>query len=452
MMKKLRAISAEYDMLPAGTLVLCAVSGGADSMCLLHILYTMAPECGFTLQCAHFNHNLRGDEALRDENFVRTWCRERDIPLTCGSGDVYAEANRTGRGIEETARILRYAFLEQTAGALGAARIATAHTADDNAETMLLHLVRGSGLQGLTGIPPRRGIVVRPLLTTTRAEVEKYCAAHGVPHVEDSTNCDESYTRNFLRRRVMPLLGQMNSRTVENLSAAADRLRADNDYLNAQAVQTAALGRMTPEGLVIDAKTLAEQPNPVASRAARRLLERAGGGKNCTAAHLGALLDLCRGSDPSAMINLPGLTARRVYGELILTPAGEPAATPFPAVVREGERTAYGAAGWSVACRRTVCPQKSVKNPDIFFLSCDKIKGTLILRSRQTGDAVKLPGRGTKTLKKLFIDEKIPFVHRAQLPVLADDAGVLAVASFGPDVTRLARPGEAAFEIVFQKE
>lgn len=452
MRERLRALSAGYDMLPTGELVLCAVSGGADSMCLLHLLHAMAPECGFSLRAAHFNHNLRGGESLRDENFVRAWCRQRGIPLTCGGADVAGEAARTGRGIEETARAMRYAFLERTARETGAARIATAHTADDNAETMLLHLLRGSGLQGLTGIPPRRGKVVRPLLNVTRAQVEEYCAAHQVPYVEDSTNRDEAYTRNFLRRRVMPLLRQINPRTVENLSAAAGRLRADHDYLNAQAAEAAALGRETDGGLVMEAGLLAQLPDPVAVRAVRLLLERAGGGKNCAAAHIQAVLDLCRGSDPSAVAMLPGLTARRRYGELALVPAGEAPAPPPPTALREGERTAYGATGWSAACRRTVCPEKSFINPDIFYLSCDKIKGMLILRPRQTGDAVKLPGRGTKTLKKLFIEEKLPADRRALLPVLADDAGVVAVAAFGPDVSRLAGPGERAFEIRLKKE
>ena len=452
MIQKLRALSAEYDMLPAGELVLCAVSGGADSMCLLHLLHTMAPEWGFSLHAAHFNHHLRGAESDRDEEFVRAWCAEQNIPLSVGSGDVRAEAARTGRGIEETARALRYAFLERTAQEVGAVRIATAHTADDNAETLLFHLVRGSGLQGLTGIPPRRGKVVRPLLCTTRAEVEEYCAVHNVGYVEDSTNSDEEYTRNFLRRRVVPLLEQVNPRAAEHMSAAAGRLRADNDYLNAQAAQAADRGHMTSDGLVIEAGLLAQLPDPVASRAVRLLMEQAGGGKNCTAAQIGALLKLCRGSDPSGRADLPGLTARRVYGELVLAPAECPASPPPPTPVREGERTVYGETGWSVTCRRAVCPEKSFKNPDTFYLSRAKIEGTLTLRPRWTGDTIKLPGRSRKTLKKLFIDEKIPLTCRALLPILADDAGVLAAASFGPDVSRLAQPGEEAFEITLKKE
>lgn len=450
-MDKLFALSKEYDMLPAGDLVLCAVSGGADSICLLHRLYCMAPEWGFSLACAHFNHNLRGREALRDEEFVRSWCQEHSIPFFSGSADVAEEAARTGSGIEETARILRYDFLDRIAQQCGASRIATAHTANDNAETVLLHLVRGSGLPGLTGIPPRRGNVVRPLLTTTRAEVEKYCAVNGLSWVEDSTNSDETYTRNFLRHQVMPLLEQMNPRVVETLSATVDRLRTDNEYLTDLAEEAAAQACVTAEGVKISIRILNDLPQAVASRAVRRLLERAGGGKNCTSAHISAVLKLCRSGDSSGKVDLPGLKVQRIYRELVFLTGHEETDLPAATPISEGERISYGNTGWTVICRRTACPEKSFKNPDTFFVSGDKISGALILRPRQTGDTIKLPGRGTKAIKKLLIDEKIPSAERDCLPVLADDDGVVAMASFGPDVSRLAKPGEESIEIIFRK-
>ena len=181
MLETIKALTTEYDMLPRGGTVLCAVSGGADSMCLLHLLHTWAGEGGFRVAAAHYNHNLRGAESDRDAAFVAEWCAGQDIPCVIGAGDVAHEARARGLGVEETARQMRYEFLRGAADAMGCGRIATAHSADDNLETLLLHLVRGAGLHGLAGIPPRRGVVVRPLLTTSRAEIVAYLEANGVP-------------------------------------------------------------------------------------------------------------------------------------------------------------------------------------------------------------------------------------------------------------------------------
>ena len=156
-------------------LILCAVSGGRDSMVMLRLLSALGVEGGFQVAAAHFNHRLR-PTAGRDEGFVRDWCREQGIPLTCGAGDVADFAAREGLGVEDAARKLRYAFLESAARDMGADHIATAHHREDNAETVLLHLLRGTGLQGLGGIAPVRDAVVRPLLETSRAEIDAYAA------------------------------------------------------------------------------------------------------------------------------------------------------------------------------------------------------------------------------------------------------------------------------------
>ena len=149
MLETIKALTTEYDMLPRGGTVLCAVSGGADSMCLLHLLHTWAGEGGFRVAAAHYNHNLRGAESDRDAAFVAEWCAGQDIPCVIGAGDVAHEARARGLGVEETARQMRYEFLRGAADAMGCGRIATAHSADDNLETLLLHLVRGAGLHGL---------------------------------------------------------------------------------------------------------------------------------------------------------------------------------------------------------------------------------------------------------------------------------------------------------------
>ena len=213
----------DISLLPPGGGVLCAVSGGADSVYLLCRLCELRESLGLRVWAAHYNHCLRGAESDRDEAFVRALCAGLGVEAYSGRGDVAAFARENGLGTEDAARRLRYGFLEQTADALGADAIATAHTADDNAETMLLNLARGAGLRGLCGIPPRRGRVIRPILGVTRAEIDAYLELKGVGHVEDSTNAGDDYARNRIRHHAVPALRSVNP----EFSRAASRAAAE---------------------------------------------------------------------------------------------------------------------------------------------------------------------------------------------------------------------------------
>ena len=442
------ALTTEYAMLPAGGHVLCAVSGGADSVCLLHLLKGQAEAEGFTLTAAHFDHGLRGEDSRRDAAFVAQLCRDWGVPCVTGSGDVAVEAGRRGAGLEETARDLRYAFLEEAADAVDADVIATAHNAGDNVETLLLHLIRGSGLQGLAGIPPRRGRLVRPLLATSRAEITAYLEAHGLPHVEDASNADPAFARNKLRHQVLPLLQALNPRLEEALGETIRRLRADNDYLNAQAAGMAREAAWADDDLVTRAQLVARAPDPIAVRIIRWMLLEMGE-HQFSAAHLQAVVDLARSSAPSGRVDLAhGLTAYRVYGDLLLTVQGEdplPPFTPVPLAL-EGE-TSLPEAGWALTCRRAVTPAEAPRGGNHFFLDPARLSGPLVLRPRQTGDRLALPGRGEKTVKKLLIDGKVPRRLRERVPVLADGAGVVWLGGFGPHRDRLAAPGVEALEV-----
>jgi len=438
----------EHNLLPKGGHVLCAVSGGADSVCLLHWLNALRAQHGFTLTAAHYNHRLRGDESQRDADFVRSFVSKccPDVKLIVGSGDVSAQATRNKTGIEETARDMRYAFLQETARSVGAQVIATAHNADDNAETILLHLIRGSGLRGLTGIPPRRGNIVRPLLTTQRSAIEGYLRIYGLPHVEDSTNADQRFARNRVRCQLLPLLREMQPQFIAHMSQTAQLLTLDEEYLTTQAAQTLPAPQPISGGLSAHAPSIAAQPDPLAVRMVRLLLDKlTGDGGKCTAAHLHAVVGLCRGEAPSAQISLPGgLLARRSYDRLELIyeePLPELSCTRLPL---PGQLTF----SWGKITARQMTYESDAQTPCSFYLSCVKVEGGLSVRSRRIGDGLARPGRPCRTLKKILIDEKIPRHERDSIPVLDCGGRVAAVVGLGADSAFLPSPGEECWHIL----
>ena len=447
-LRKLRRLAGEYDMLPPGALVLVAVSGGGDSMCLLHALLSLRESLCLRVAAGHFNHRLR-PEAEEEETLVRNWCAARGVPCYTGAADVAAEAAAAGTGIEETARHLRYRFLEETAENIGADRVATAHHAGDNTETVLLNLIRGAGSRGLAGIPPVRGIIVRPLLTCERREIADYLARHGVPFAVDSSNSDTAFRRNCLRREILPRLEALNPRLNQRLWETACQLRRENECLDEAARSVLKELTRAPEGVSLPCRAVTSLPEALSLRgiqlAARELLPEI----VLSAAHRRAVLDLCRSEAPSGEIHLPGgLTARRGYDRLELVlgreanPSFSPVSLPLPGSVE--------AAGWRFACRSALCPEGKFNRPRSFYLALPE-GCSVTLRPRRTGDAIALPGRDRKTVKKLLIDAKVPRRDRDLLPVLECGGTVCALTEFGADQRFLPGPGEPAWHITVTK-
>ena len=395
MLNKLREFSRQQGLIHPGDRIVCAVSGGADSMALLWALYLLKEEWDLEISAAHFNHHLRGAESDRDEAFVRDFCAGYGIPLHVGSGHIIPGK----KGLEAAARDARYAFLRTLPG-----KIATAHTADDNAETLLMHLVRGTGLKGLGGIMPQNGSVIRPMLGITRQEIEDFLAEYAVDHINDSSNAGDDFLRNRIRHHVMPLLKEENPRLSQNLSAMALRLRLDEEALSQQAAfegapQVEVLRNMAPA---------------VRARALEKFLKDSGV-KEPEAVHIRQADALVFSENPSARANFPGgLIIGRKYDILAVVP-GQTGEVP-----------------WQISCS----PADSIINTADTFTVVPV--GRVYIRSRQTGDAMRLPG-GTKTLKKLFIDRKIPAAVRDSVPVLCDDLGILAVGGIGVNLDRVAK-------------
>ena len=402
MYNKLAAFIRQYDMVQPGDHVICAVSGGADSVALLFGMYLLKEKLDIRLSAAHFNHHLRGEESDADARFVRQLCDRFDIPLYEGEGQVIPGE----KGLEAAAREARYGFLRTLPG-----KIATAHTADDNAETMLLHLVRGTGLKGLGGITPVGEKLIRPMLLVTRQEVEAFLEEYCLNHMEDSSNASDEFLRNRLRHHVMPLLKSENPRLSLSLSETALRLRQDDAFLESEARQR--------ETVYVEA--LRQMPQTLRSRILENLLKQ-WGVREPESRHIAMAESLVFSENPSAKANFPGnITVERCYNVLQKMPAvSAPETAP---ICLDGV---------------TLLPQWGVKITCVPMQNGLQIKGAPVIRSRQSGDEMRLPG-GTKSLKKLFIDKKIPASGRAFVPVVADDEGVLAVYGLGENLDRISQ-------------
>ncbi len=428
----------KYDMLPRNGLILCAVSGGKDSMYLLENLRMRAPEYGFSVACAHFDHRLRGAESERDRKFVEDWCKKAGIPCHVGEGDVRAYAKENGLGIEEAARKLRYAFLEKTAEEIGAARIATAHTADDNVETLLLNLARGAGLKGLCGIPPVRGKLIRPILTVTAAEVLDWLEKNNVPHLEDSTNENDDCARNVVRHRIIPVLRELNAGFDENAVRCIENLRDDEEYLNALVEKFLKENQSKNE---ISASAFAILPEPVSARVLQKLSP-----KGLSALHIDAVRKLATGENAHGAADIPGLRVTRDRDRLLF---GVSKSAPIEKrVLLPGKTVAVPEAGVLVSCEFIKNCSEIHNSFNIFCFKSDSICDTIFIRSRLEGERIRLSGRGcTKTLKKLFSEAGLNGPARDAIPVLCDGEGPIAIFGFGIAERCVPQPGDDVLRV-----
>ena len=409
MLNKLEAFVRQQGMLKKGEQITCAVSGGADSMALLWAMYLLREKWQLHLSAAHFNHHLRGEESNRDAAFVENFCRDYGIEFVCGQ----AHVEPGPKGLEAAARDARYGFLRTLSG-----KVATAHTADDNAETLLMHLIRGTGLKGLGGICPIRENLIRPMLCVTRQEVLAFLQEYSIPYVEDSSNGEDAFLRNRLRHHVMPLLKQENPSLSQNLSAMALRLRQDDQALcqEAERVHTHHI------------PTLRAMSPAIRNRVLSDILTDAGVGEP-EATHIAAVNALLVSGNPSARVTFPGgVVIHRRYDELSAEPIMPQLQTqplPCPGTVELDELR--------ISCRYVTEPGRGAG----FVVAS---QGEPVVRCRQPGDSMRLPG-GTKSLKKIFIDRKIPAHLRQRIPVIADEQGVLCVYGIGVNLDRQADTG-----------
>jgi len=439
MINSVRRTIRAHGLLPSGSRVAIALSGGADSVALLCALREIADSEGFQVAgAAHLNHQLRGVEADADEQFCRELAKRLGMPIDVERVDVAARAREMGASTEHAAHVERYAFFDRAAARLEASWIAVAHTKDDQAETFLLRLLRGAGPRGLSGMHPRSGIVVRPLIDTSRSDVRAFLQERHIAYREDASNADLSIPRNRIRHELLPLLDARFSRgIVDVLDREATIAREDADYLESAAhAASARLIRQTRHGVELDDAALAAEPAAIARRVIRIAQQMASGPGHFIGFDAVEAVRRFAVSKSTGQLDLPGHRVNRHSGSLVLKgsrgrekplSAGEflyqlevpgQAAVPEAACVISADMKPVPA-GRSPAELWPLAGRSNEAIIEAGSLSCP-----LSVRNRRPGDVFRpLGSNGRKKLQDFFVDAKVDRFERQITPVIVDSAG-----------------------------
>jgi len=421
--------------LPADTPILLALSGGADSRALLHMLSDYCRLHKAPLAVAHVNHMIRGKDAERDRDFCRGLAEHYGIQFFLLEADVPTLAKAHGRGLEEEARIVRYEFFASVMKKHSIPVLATAHNATDNAETVIFNLARGSGLKGLCGIPPTRpcdgGTVIRPLLKMSKAEILDYCHQNGLEYVTDATNSDVDYSRNRIRNNILPELLKINENAISNIERMSCTVREDEAFLNEEANNfILSLTDMHK----IPTKAFSVLDASLKSRVAAKLL-----GKffSPSSAHIESFLALAQKANERAELTFPDKTQVKIENAFIILAKKEEESAPVQYEIKLSYGlTEINGADMAVYVEKTtdtefsenqhICLKNIYKKSISAFFSSDRIESGLFIRPKNDGDKIFCGGMHKK-LKKLFCDKKIPLELRAKLPVFHNGGEILWV-------------------------
>ncbi|MGE5405233.1 MAG: tRNA lysidine(34) synthetase TilS [Candidatus Saccharibacteria bacterium] len=404
-----------------GQLVIAGLSGGPDSVALLHILLALAAREGFSVHAAHVNHLLR-DDALQDEEFVRDLCAEWKVPLAVERIDVAKLAREQKQSIEEAGRNARYKFFEEVRQHQGAISIAVAHHRQDQAETILMRLIQGTGLGGLQGILPRRGNIIRPILTFDRENIINYLSENGLPYRIDYSNYDKTYLRNRIRLELIPQLQEdYNPDIVDSLCRLAQYAQDDNRYWDSQIdLVWDTVVQKTDTGFNLFAEPFSELSKSLQDRLMQRFLITAGG-RRVSHHDIARVMDLAVQPGSSKKVQISGGVWVGVnYGVLQIPAAADDTANFFYELAVPGETYIPEIDLWIQA--RLLQEMDNERRPNVARFDWGEIEKPLYVRSRIPGDRFQPPGLdGTKKVKDYFIENKIPVTVRNQTALLASD-------------------------------
>jgi tRNA(Ile)-lysidine synthase len=426
-------------MVAPGEKILVAVSGGADSVCLLYLLKEMQEQFPFDLSIAHMDHMARGEESAEDARFVCELGAKLGLETFIEKVDVGKEKETFKTSFQEAGRILRYRFLESTLNRIRGTKLALGHTADDQVETFLINLIRGSGLKGLAGMPETRGAVIRPLIDCTRAEVEAYLAQRSLDFRVDISNVDNKYLRNRIRHELLPVLKTFNRQIASNIVETAKIIRDDDQCLTDQArllYSELAVAQDKGAGVELDRIKFNQQPSAYQKRMVRQAIYQVQGDlRRITARHIQQIIELFADSRVGKKINLPGklialagpLGVEFLKGPESRSRGGSHSETgsKSTALLIPGV-TQIGDTGFNLHTRLLASNdwKEPGNRPEQAFLDFDKTGPAIHARFFRHGDRfVPLGMTGRKKLKSFFIDEKIPRELRESIPILTTGMG-----------------------------
>ncbi|MBW6485909.1 MAG: tRNA lysidine(34) synthetase TilS [Syntrophobacterales bacterium] len=446
MLNTVRKTIADNLLLRQGEHVLAAVSGGPDSVALLRILEILAGEYSLKITVAHLNHGLRGDDADRDEDFVRILSEKRNIAFITKRVDVRERQKKTGKSMEESSREERYRFLYETAAGCGAEKIATGHHRDDQVETFFINLLRGAGMDGLKGIAPiRDDCLIRPLLYVSRSEILEFLNREGLAYRTDSSNADQTFLRNSIRNWLLPeLTKRYNPQLAAGVARTAEIIRQEDDYLLGVVRQLAASWGIEQDDreIAIPLSEFLQQHRAIQARLIKFSLEGiAAFEKRIGCLHIEAVLELCHKKDNKLRkLDLPARILVEKWAKVLKIMKAP------DRVIADGVSKSKGGFEREVEIPGTISlPEINMNiraemidkpgfaelksHPEAAFIDYDCLHPPLFIRNWRYGDRIDLLGLGgTKKLKKYFIDRKIPGALRGTIPLLVDAQSVIWIA------------------------
>ncbi|MGB9891035.1 tRNA lysidine(34) synthetase TilS [Thermodesulfovibrio yellowstonii] len=435
--KKVKQTIEKYNMLSVGDHVLVGLSGGPDSVCLLQILNILKSSYKLKISAAYIDHELRPDDVPKEIEFCKKLCESLNIPFYVQSINVKDFAKKEKISIQEAARILRYAALDQISININAHKIAVAHNADDQAETVIMRLLRGAGPAGLSGIPPVRKKIIRPLIEIERTEIERFLSEKNISYIIDPSNESMKYLRNKIRKTLMPVIKTVSPKATKIISKTADIIREENDYINVAVTKALMrlMSRKTDKTVELFCNPMEVLNIVILRRALRFAIDSVKGLKGLTFDHIEDIINLIKTGKTGDRVYLPkGIRAIKGYSTLIIT--SEPPKKLSTYEITEPQDIYLKES--SIVLNLKEIKKEELQNfgdgKNVIYIDMDKIKFPLIVRARKSGDYFYPFGFGKKKkLQDFFVDEKIPRDERDTVPIIESDGNIVCIAGYRLD-------------------